>query len=33
LPAVALAFIGCSMATFLLSRRAELGRPASLASA
>ena len=33
LPAVALGFIGCSMATFLLSRRAELGGPASLAKA
>ncbi len=33
LPAVALGFIACSMATFLLSRRAELGRSASLASA
>jgi DHA1 family inner membrane transport protein len=28
LPAVALGFTGCSMATFLLSRRAELGRSA-----
>jgi DHA1 family inner membrane transport protein len=33
LPAVALGFIGCSLATFLLSRRAELGPSASLASA
>ena len=33
LPAVALVFIGCSMATFLLSRRAELGDSASLAKA
>lgn len=33
LPAVALAFTGCSMATFLLSRRAELGGPPSLAKA
>ena len=32
LPAVALGFIGCSMATFLLSRRAESGAPAALAS-
>ena len=33
LPAVALGFTACSMATFVLSRRAELGRSASLASA
>ena len=33
LPAVALVFIGCSMASFLMSRRAELGQPAALASA
>ena len=33
LPAVALAFIGCSMASFLMSRRAELGQPAALAGA
>ena len=33
LPAVALVFIGCSMASFLMSRRAELGQPAALAGA
>jgi DHA1 family inner membrane transport protein len=33
LPAVALGFIGCSMATFVLSRRAELGASPSLAKA
>ena len=33
LPAVALGFTACSMASFLLSRRAELGRTAALASA
>lgn len=33
LPAVALLFIGCSLATFLLSRRAELGCSASHANA
>ena len=33
LPAVAMGFIVCSMATFLLSRRAELGTPAALAKA
>jgi MFS transporter, DHA1 family, inner membrane transport protein len=33
LPAVALAFIGCSMATFWLSRRAERSHAASLAGA
>ena len=33
LPAVALVFIGCSMASFLVSRRAELVPPAALASA
>jgi MFS transporter, DHA1 family, inner membrane transport protein len=32
LPAVALVFIGCSLASFLLSRRAELALPASPAS-
>jgi DHA1 family inner membrane transport protein len=33
LPAVALGFIACSMASFVLSRRAELAPPAALASA
>jgi DHA1 family inner membrane transport protein len=33
LPAVALVFVACSMVTFALSRRAERGSPASLASA
>ena len=33
LPAVALGFIACSLATFWLSRRAELGGPAALAKA
>lgn len=33
LPAVALVFIGCSLTAFLLSRRAELRAPASLAQA
>jgi len=33
LPAVALVFIGCSLATFWLSRRAELAGPAPLAKA
>ena len=33
LPAVALGFTGCSLATLALSRRAELGGPASLAKA
>ncbi len=33
LPAVALGFIACSMASFLLSRRAELATPAALAEA
>ena len=33
LPAVALVFIAFSMASFLMSRRAELGQPAALASA
>lgn len=33
LPAVAMVFIGCSMGSFYLSRRAELGAPAVLAKA
>jgi DHA1 family inner membrane transport protein len=33
LPAVALVFLAFSMASFLMSRRAELGQPAALASA
>lgn len=33
LPAVAMVFIGCSMGSFHLSRRAELGGPAALAKA